>query len=107
MIVEVLYFQECPNHAPARELVRRILDERGIEAEIRDVAVTDDADAQAKEFLGSPSIRVDGVDVDPATDGAPRFGMMCRVYRQGGASSGIPPRALIERAVLRAAAQEP
>lgn len=107
MIVEVLYFQGCPNHAPARELLRHILDERGIKAEIHDVEVTDDADAQSKEFLGSPSIRVDGVDVEPTADAAPRFGMMCRVYRQGGASSGIPPRASIERAMLRAAAQEP
>lgn len=102
MIIDVLYFEGCPNRAPARELVERVLSEHGLTAEIRDIEVTDAADAQSKQFLGSPSVRVDGLDVDPSAAGDDRFGLMCRVYRRYDVASGIPPREMIENALMTA-----
>jgi hypothetical protein len=104
MIVDVLYFEGCPNHAPARDLVERVLSEHSMTAEIRDVEVTDAADAQGKRFLGSPSVRIDGVDVDPSAIGLKGFGLMCRVYRDGNLVSGVPPRRMIENALTIVAA---
>jgi hypothetical protein len=103
MIVDVLYFEGCPNHAPARDLVESVLSEHGMTAEIRDVEVADAADARRKRFLGSPSVRVDGVDVDPSAIGLERFGLMCRVYRDGNVVSGVPPRRMIEKALTNVA----
>ena len=99
MIVDVLYFEGCPNHAPARDLVESVLFEHGMTAEIRDVEVTDAADARGKRFLGSPSVRIDGIDVDPSAARLDRFGLMCRVYRYGNVISGVPPRQMIENAL--------
>lgn len=99
MIIDVLYFEGSPNHAPARDLVERILLEHGMTAEIRDVEITDPADAQRKRFLGSPSVRVDGVDVDPSAAGVDRFGLVCRVYRCKDGAAGVPPREMIENAL--------
>jgi hypothetical protein len=99
MIVDILYFEGCPNHGPARDLVKDVLSEYGIPPEIRDIEISDAADAQEKRFLGSPTIRVDGVDVDPSSAARDSFGLMCRVYRQGNVVSGIPPRIMIETAV--------
>jgi hypothetical protein len=105
MIVDILFFEGCPNHAPARELVKCILSDHGSTAEIRDVEVIDAADALAKKFLGSPTIRVDGVDVDPSAAELVTYGMMCRVYRQKDLLSGVPPREMIERALEHAQAR--
>jgi len=105
MIVDVLYFDGCPNHEPARNLVENVLSEHGIAAEIRDVEVTGAADAQDKRFLGSPTVRVDGIDVDPSAARLDRFGLMCRVYRHGNVASGVPPRWMIENAVSNATAK--
>lgn len=102
MIVDVLYFEGCPNRARARDLVEHVLSEYGMTAEIRDVEVTDAADAQSKRFLGSPSVRVDGIDVDPSATGVERFGLMCRVYRSDKIASGVPPRQMIENALRTA-----
>lgn len=103
MIVEVLYFEGCPNHVHAGALVEEILSELDISAEIRFVEVTDEANAQAMRFLGSPTVRVDGVDVDQSSAKVDHFGFMCRLYRQGGSSSGVPPREIIESALATAA----
>jgi hypothetical protein len=64
-LVEILYLDGCPNHEPALTLVKRVDRELGTNAAIRLVNVPDDATAERVRFLGSPTIRVDGVDVDP------------------------------------------
>jgi len=51
--------------------------------------------AERLRFLGSPTIRVDGKDIEPAARGRTHFGMSCRMY----GSSGVPPRELVEAAL--------
>ncbi len=90
MIVEILYFDGCPNYRDARALVERVSDELGIEPEIRMVEVPDTDAAERLRFLGSPTIRVDGRDVDPGADERDRFTFACRVYRHASGFSGLP-----------------
>ena len=65
MKIEVLYFEGCPNHLPAVELMREVAAELGIGADIQEVEVTDQAEAERLRFLGSPTIQVNGIDVEP------------------------------------------
>jgi hypothetical protein len=104
MIIEMLYFDGCPNHAPARKLVERILVDHGIAAEIRDVVIAGAADARERKFVGSPTIRVNGVDIDHSAHAAADFGMICRIYRDGNIWSGLPSPDLIYRALSNASA---
>lgn len=89
-MVEILYFDGCPNHQAARELVERIADEEGIVPKLRLVEVTSIDEAEAKRFLGSPSIRVNGHDVEPGADDRDTFRLACRIYRTPAGSSGQP-----------------
>ncbi len=52
-LVEILYFDGCPNHHPAIALVERVSRELGIEPDIRLVNVPDQETAQRLRFLGS------------------------------------------------------
>src|SRR5438128_2658423 len=99
MIVDLLYFAGCPNHEPTRSLVQTILADSGIEADIREIEITDEIDAQAHKILGSPTVRVDGVDVEPSASALKRFGLMCRVYREGTSTGGIPTRNMLVHAL--------
>lgn len=99
MKVEVLYFQDCPNHRPAIERLIDILREEGVSADVAELEVPDAAAAQALGFLGSPTIRINGVDIDPAARSAIGFGLMCRTYTEAGVRTGLPSRELIRRAV--------
>jgi hypothetical protein len=60
------------------------------------------ADADAVErlrFLGSPTVRVDGVDVEPGAVGRRDFVFSCRVYPTGAGLSGRPDEGRIRIAL--------
>jgi copper chaperone CopZ len=103
MKIEVLYFDGCPHHRPAVERVRRALREEGLSAEVEEINVPDVASAQALGFLGSPTIRIDGRDIEPAARASVSFGLMCRTYMEGGVPAGVPPMELIRAALHEAA----
>lgn len=107
MKIEVLYFDGCPNHKPAIKRVQEVLNEEGIFAQISEVHVRDHAFAQQIGFLGSPSIRVNGLDVEPATRPAHEYGMMCRTYIVDGRREGCPSREMIRQAIREASSGAP
>ena len=78
------------------------LRQEGLSAEIVEFNLRDAASAQAHQFLGSPTVRIDGLDVEPAARQSKDFGLMCWTYTEGGGRVGVPPLALI-RAALREA----
>jgi hypothetical protein len=99
--VEILYFEGCPNYQATRELVERIAAEEGIVPTIRLVEVTSIDEAGAQRFLGSPSIRVNGHDVEPGADQRDTFVLACRVYRTPWGSSGRPADEWVRAALRR------
>jgi predicted RNA-binding protein with PIN domain len=98
--VELLYFEGCPNHEVARELVERVAAEAGVEIDLRLTVVTSPEDAEQLRFLGSPSVRVNGHDVEPGADESDAFVLACRVYRADSRLRGIPSEEWV-RAALR------
>lgn len=101
--VEILYFEGCPNHGPARALVERLARELRLEPEIEPVEVANAEAAVALRFLGSPSVRVDGVDVEPGAEGRRDFAFSCRIYRSEGGASEQPQESWVRDALIGAA----
>lgn len=102
--VDVLYFEGCPNHELARAIVERVAADLSVAAEIDLVEVPDAEAALEMRFLGSPTIRVDGRDVEPGADERENFVFACRVYRAERGFAGQPDEAWIRRALAEAAA---
>ncbi len=96
MKVEFLFFEGCPHGPLALERLEQVIERMAPGTAIAHVRVESDELAQQVGFLGSPSIRVDGLDIEGLTSGAP--GMACRLYDGG----GPPAEWMIEAAVLRA-----
>lgn len=99
MRIELLYFDGCPNHAALLPLLRALLAERGIDAEVQLLRVESAEAAEHERFLGSPTVRVDGIDVEVGAEERRDFGLKCRIYRTPEAMSETPPRAWIEAAI--------
>ena len=96
MKVELLWWDGCPSYPEARELLEEVLAGRA-EVELREVR--SDEEAEALGFPGSPTIRIDGRDVDPAgAFGQPA--LSCRIYHlPDGRVSPVPSREQLEEAL--------
>jgi hypothetical protein len=97
--IEFLFWRECPSHPEARALLDEVLAARGLIAEVEEHEVTTNEEAQQLSFPGSPTIRVDGRDVDPAGASA-RPALNCRIYYlPDGGASPVPTREQLEKAL--------
>jgi hypothetical protein len=99
-----LYFEGCPNHHEAVALVQRVVDELGAPATVRQVDVPDAEAAEQSQFLGSPSIRINGTDIEPGAEERTDFGHSCRVFQTAAGVRPYPERQWIVDALLRPAA---
>ena len=64
MSVALYYFVDCPSYRPALENLRAALRLEQWPDEAEMVQVADAKDAQSQRFVGSPTIRIDGVDLE-------------------------------------------
>ena len=96
MKVELLFWQGCPSYPEARRLLEAAL---GSDAAIELREVHSQAEAEELCFPGSPTIRIDGRDIDPEGARA-RPALTCRIYYlPDGRVSPVPSREQIERAL--------
>jgi hypothetical protein len=97
--IELLYWDGCPSYPEAKTMLEEVLARRGIDAPVEMHEVRTDDEAEALRFPGSPTIRVDGRDVDPQGAGA-RPALTCRIYHlPDGRVSPVPTREQLEAAV--------
>lgn len=104
MKIEVLYFAGCPNHEALMPRLRTLLDRAGVDQEVRLVRVESEDEARAAGFLGSPTLRVNGRDVEAGAAKRSDFGLKCRLYQTSGGLSGTPPDELVLTALTDARA---
>ncbi|RME44501.1 MAG: DUF2703 domain-containing protein [Chloroflexi bacterium] len=102
MQIQFLYFEDCPSHDDALARLKQVMAEEGIEAEIQIIKIETDEEAQAWHFVGSPTILVNGRDIDPPPAHA-RPALTCRAYVwEDGRFSPLPSPDMIRRALRRA-----
>ena len=91
MTIELLYFDGCPSYEPLADRLPALLAQAGIDARLELRRVVSDADARRLRFLGSPTVRVDGRDIEPGAETRDDFGLKCRLYRTPAGLRGLPP----------------
>jgi hypothetical protein len=105
MKVELFYFDGCPNHVPARDRLRQILQQEGRPEHVEEINVTSPEQAQALGFLGSPTVKINGLDVETEARSSQAYAMACRTYRNAGRQEGLPSVEMISAAVREASGQ--
>lgn len=100
-----LYSEECPSHDEALERLRKVMEEEGIREDIEIVKVESASDAEKLEFIGSPTILVNGRDIDPQKKSY--YAVTCRAYRlEDGRISPLPSEMMIRKAIRNASVEE-
>jgi hypothetical protein len=105
MRVELLFWAGCPSHEDALRELREVLAQEGVDPGAVIVReVESENEASTERFIGSPTIRIDGADVQPEPNEP--AGLTCRVYhRRDGRVSPTPDREDIRDAVRGALAR--
>jgi hypothetical protein len=94
MKIEVLYFASCPTAKGALANLKAVLKERKLQADIKLIAVETEEKAKEVGFQGSPSIRVNGKDLEGRDEG---YAFSCRIYEEEGKMRPVPSKALISK----------
>jgi thioredoxin family protein len=102
MGVEVLCSDGCPNSEALVAHLRELLASNGAATDVEVRRVDDVETAEHERFLGSPTVRINGEDVDPGAAGRTDFGLTCRLYRTPDGVSGTPADAWVLAALERA-----
>ena|SRR5665811_427832 len=106
MQIELLYFEGCPTWEAARRDLEAVLHESGLTEPIALLPILTSEEAATHKFPGSPTVRVDGRDVDP--EGPPDvYNLECRIYWIDGRPMAKPPIQWISTAVRDALKRRP
>jgi hypothetical protein len=102
-VIEVLYVQDCPHYQATLAMVEQVRDGLGIDSVLHTTVIVDLAAADQARFPGSPTVRVDGRDVEPGSEPAAEYVLGCRLYRLEHRFAGQPEERWVREALLRAA----
>ena len=95
MRIELLYFDGCPSHEAFVPRLRELLDRAAVASPVVERRIDTTADADRERFLGSPTLRINGVDVDPAAATRTDYGLKCRLYATADGLRPTPPDAWV------------
>jgi Domain of unknown function (DUF2703) len=95
MKIEFLYFKDCPGYKPALSLLEQLIEENNIDVSIEKIEITTQELALQHRFLGSPSIRINGKDIEGREESSD-YGLKCRIYSDG---SGVLSEATLRKAL--------
>jgi len=99
MKIEVLYLEGCPNHAPTVDRLKAVLRVAGLPTEVSEIEVRDESAAKRLLFFGSPTIRINGFDIEADSPNVKDTGFACRRY-----PGGLPSEEMIRAALRKAGA---
>jgi hypothetical protein len=102
MKLEVLYVDGCPSHEALMARLRVLMAQAGVDARMELTHVESVEAAEREHFLGSPTLRVNGQDVDPTAGERTDFGLNCRLYRSPDGVRGSVPDDFVVAALTRA-----
>lgn len=99
LTIQFLFTPGCCCAGPALRLLRRVLREDYCEIPVTVRAIADDERAMRHRFHGSPTILVDGVDLEGPTVERDGYHLRCRTYHPHGECLGVPSAELIRTAL--------
>ncbi|MCW1296747.1 MAG: DUF2703 domain-containing protein [Candidatus Parvarchaeota archaeon] len=121
MKIELLYILDCPFCLKTKELIRECLKELSVKADIKEILVDSDKKAEKYNFTGSPTIRINGKDIQEEVSkgrclpceelskhskGTTKFvrqecSFGCRIYFYKGKQYPYPPKEMIKEAIKK------
>jgi hypothetical protein len=104
--IHFLWWEGCPSHPEAWQHLQEVLHDMKLNVQPESIEIKTDEEAEHWHFLGSPTILVNGQDIDPNASTSPSR-LTCRLYfKEDGRPSPLPSKTMIQRALERALIDE-
>ncbi len=100
--VEFQYFDGCPSYKQALTNLKEVLADSDLEANLELINVETPEQAEKFGFYGSPTIKVDGRDLEGRSG---EFSYNCRLYDIDGELTGIPTKEYIRERLFNSNSQ--
>lgn len=100
--IKILYFPDCPIYKELDKLVKEVMKELNIDADLELINIQTKEEAEKYHFTGSPGLRINGEDIDPLTKVAPVVLKSCKIYRTEEGMKMIPTKKMIREAIEKA-----
>lgn len=97
--IQLLYFDGCPSWQSGLKNLHAALMANGLDVSVELVQILDNDDAARKKFLGSPSFRINGVDL--WNEDRETYSLSCRVYATPEGIKGSPSVSMLQEAICR------
>lgn len=102
MKIQLLFFAGCPTFKNAEDILSEAMEELGIGEPVERIDVQSEEEAIERKFLGSPTIRVNDLDVDESARGATDYALKCRIYQTSEGILGWPGKDMVLEALKEA-----
>jgi hypothetical protein len=97
-VVEILYTDACPFWKTTLQTINEVLKELNIAVPVKETRIATLEEAKRYRFPGSPTVRINGVDIDPAAKQTVGF-IGCRIYTHNGRIYEYPTKQMIKTAL--------
>lgn len=102
MTIELLHTKGCQGYHKALDELEDAMADMGLEPRCDIRLVRTQEEAQQLKFFGSPTLRINGKDIDPKAETMTRFGVnTCRPYFWKGKAYDYPPKEMILEGLAR------
>ncbi len=99
MKIELLYFDGCLAYQTALKHLEEVIREKKLDVGVEMIKIESDGEALKNRFLGSPTIRINGRDIESGAEEIKDFSMRCRLYLEDDKVNEWPSKKMIRRAI--------
>jgi len=101
LTIDFLYTDDCPHCSEALIALKEVLSEEHVEADLNMTMVASEEGAEQLKFLGSPTIRMNGEDIEPGIKHRADYHGHCRLYVYHEQIFDQPPKEMIREALKK------
>lgn len=100
--IDILFIRGCPGYKYVKKYIEEIVTDESIYAEINLIQIEKEEDARNLHFIGSPTVRVNGEDVEKGFIDTKDYGLKSRIYYIDGKPFYYPSKSMILNAIKKA-----
>jgi len=97
--IGILFIEGCPGVLPTAKHIKEVISEEAVDAEISLILIETAEDARQLHFTGSPTVRINGIDIETNIKDIKDYALRSRLYTIDGKKSGYPSKDMIRDAI--------